>query len=128
MPSNLKLKVFSNYIVLKIELKQKTKGGLIIPDTAQRRILSATVIATSDETFPDTGQPMVRNVKLGDKVLFNVNAGQAIDVYGEDYLILRETELFGLLEPNPEFEADLVDVELPSSPGKPPKGNILKIN
>ena len=116
---SIKFRPLSNYVVVKVEIKQKSKGGLYIPESAERPILSATVVAISNDTFPDTGLPMVRTVKVGDKILFNVRqAGEVIDVYGEQFAIMREGEIFGILEPNPDYEAEYVAVTIPKPENK----------
>ena len=99
----IKFKPLSNYILIEFIVKKgRKKGNLHIPETAERKVLDSTVVAISEEKLPD-GTPMVKNVKVGDKVIFNIHTGEVIDVYDAQYLCLRETELFGILEPDPDY-------------------------
>ncbi len=90
----------SNYIVLELqEPKERvTRGGVIVPDSVMQKTISTRVVAISHDTDPSTGIPLVRNVKVGDNVIFDVNSGQLIDVEGKDYLVIRESELYGILK------------------------------
>lgn len=91
-------KPLSNYIVLELqEPKDRvSNGGVIIPSSVQQKTIATKVVAVSDEIEKD-GTPFVRNVKVGDNVIFDIRTGQLIDVEGKDYLVIRETELFGIL-------------------------------
>jgi chaperonin GroES len=90
----------SNYIVLELqEPKERVTGsGVIIPENVMQKTISTRVVAVSEDTDPTTGLSLVRTVKVGDNVIFDVRGGQLIDVEGEDYLVIRETELYGILK------------------------------
>jgi chaperonin GroES len=90
----------SNYIVLELqEPKERVTGsGVIIPENVMQKTISTQVVAISTDTDPTTGLSLVRTVKVGDNVIFDVRGGQLIDVEGEDYLVLRESELYGILK------------------------------
>jgi chaperonin GroES len=90
----------SNYIVLELqEPKERVTGsGVVIPENVMQKTISTQVVAISTDTDPTTGLSLVRTVKVGDNVIFDVRGGQLIDVEGEDYLVLRESELYGILK------------------------------
>ncbi len=119
MSEKFHFKPLSNYIVVNIELKKERKqGNIYIPETVERKVIEATVVAISEEKEKD-GTPMVKNVKIGDKIIFDIYAGQAITVWGKEYICLRESQIFGIVEPDPnlvsispeELESKLVKLE-----------------
>lgn len=96
MKMSIKFRPLSNYVVLQVKVKDK-HGSLHIPDSAEKPLLESIVVAVGESA---------QNVKIGDKVLFNVrHSGEVIDVWGSQYIILRENELFGILEDNPDYES-----------------------
>lgn len=98
----LKFRPFSNYIIIDVKArKEKRKGNIIIPETVERVILDSQVIAVSEEKDAN-GNPLVRSVKVGDWILFDLNMGQTIDIGDKQYMIIRETDIFGLLTEKPE--------------------------
>lgn len=116
---DLKFKPLSNFIILDVKArKEKRRGNIIIPETVERVILDSQVIAISEEKIHTaTGyEPFVKNVKVGDWVLFDVNMGQTIDIGDKQYFIVRETDLFGILaeKPEPTPQIDIVSVMPPS--------------
>lgn len=101
----LKFKPLSNYIILDVKpRKEKRRGNIVIPETVERVILDSQVVAISEEKMHTaTGyEPLVKNVKVGDWVLFDVNMGQTVDIGDKQYFIVRETDLFGILTEKPE--------------------------
>jgi chaperonin GroES len=84
-------------IVKRIEEEQKTKGGLIIPDTAKEKPQEGTVIAVGPGKQED-GKVISLDVKAGDKILFGKYSGTEIKLDGEDHLILREDDILGVIE------------------------------
>jgi len=88
----------SNYIVLDIsEPTEEKVGNIIIPKTVKRIVFKGTVVAVSKEKDYQ-GNPFVKNVKVGDVVLFDINdTGSAIQVGNNEYTIMRESSLFGIL-------------------------------
>jgi chaperonin GroES len=102
MENDFKFKPLSNYVVVEVSAKKDKKiGSLVVPETAERTVLTSIVVAVSKET-DEEGKPFIKTIKVGDHVLFNVYGGQVIDVWGKQYIILRENELFGIIEPEPE--------------------------
>jgi chaperonin GroES len=85
-------------LVRRVEEQEKTKGGLIIPDTAKERPLEGEVIAVGAGKRTDDGTLITPDVKAGDRILFGKYAGTEIKVAGVDHLILREDEVLGIVE------------------------------
>lgn len=84
-------------LVRRVEEVQKTKGGIIIPDSAKERPLEGNVVAVGSGKRDD-GKVIPMAVKQGDRVLFTKYAGTEIKVDGVDHVILREEEILGIVE------------------------------
>ena len=84
-------------IVQRIEEEGKTKGGIIIPDTAKEKPQEGKVIAVGQGKHDD-GKVVPLDVKAGDRILFGKYAGTEIKLGGEDHLILREDDILGIIE------------------------------
>jgi chaperonin GroES len=84
-------------LVQRIEEEETTKGGIIIPDTAKEKPQQGKIIAVGKGKMLDNGSRVDPDVKEGDKVLFGKYAGTEIKVDGEDYLIMREDDILGVL-------------------------------
>ena len=84
-------------IVKRIEEEKKTKGGIIIPDTAKEKPQEGRVIAVGAGKHED-GKVIPLDVKAGDKILFGKYAGTEIKLNGEEHLILREDDILGIIE------------------------------
>lgn len=78
--------------------KEKTKGGIIIPDTAKGKPMQCKVIAAGKGEVNKEGKPIPSEVKEGDRVLFGRYAGTEIKIEGEEYLIVRENDILGIVE------------------------------
>ncbi len=85
-------------VVRRVEEEEKTKGGIIIPDSAKERPLEGEVIAIGSGKRNDDGSITPLDVKQGDRVLFGKYAGTEIKVEGVEHLILREDEILGIVE------------------------------
>ena len=85
-------------IVQRIEEGEQQIGGIIIPDTAKEKPQQGKVIAVGAGKSNDEGKRMPLDVKAGDKILFGKYSGQEIKFDGEDYLIMREEEVLGVIE------------------------------
>jgi chaperonin GroES len=85
-------------IVKRIEEKEQVRGGIIIPDTAKEKPQEGEVIAVGNGKLLDNGTRIEPGVKAGDKVLFGKYSGTEIKLDGEEYLILREDEILGIIE------------------------------
>jgi len=85
-------------IVRRIEEQEQMRGGLYIPDTAKEKPQEGEVIAVGNGKLLDSGQRIAIDLKAGDKVLFGKYAGTEIKLDGEEYLILREDDVLGVVE------------------------------
>jgi chaperonin GroES len=84
-------------IVRRIEEDQKTKGGIIIPDTAKEKPQMGEVIAAGSGKKTEEGKLIPLDVKKGDKVLFSKYAGNDIKIEGEELLIMKEEDILGII-------------------------------
>jgi len=86
-------------IVKRLEQEdEKTKGGLIIPDTAKEKPQQGKIVAVGKGKVNDDGKINPLDVKVGDKILFGKYAGSEIKIEGEEHLIMREEDILGVLE------------------------------
>jgi len=85
-------------IVKRVEEEAKTKGGIIIPDTAKEKPVEGVVLAVGDGKVADDGKKIALEVKTGDKVLFGKYAGTEIQIDGEEHLIMREDDIIAIIE------------------------------
>lgn len=85
-------------LVERIEEQEQKVGGIIIPDTAREKPQQGRVVAAGSGRVNDKGDVFPMDVKVGDAVLFGKYAGTEIKVDGREYLILREDEIFGVLD------------------------------
>jgi chaperonin GroES len=85
-------------IVKRLAEEEKTKGGIIIPDTAKEKPLEGAVIAVGNGRILEDGKVRPMDVKKGDKVLFGKYAGTEIKIDGEEHLILREDDILAVLD------------------------------
>ena len=85
-------------IVQRIDEEETTKGGIIIPDTAKEKPLEGKVVAVGKGKHLDDGSVRPLEVKEGDRILFGKYSGTEIKLEGEDYLILREDDVLGVVE------------------------------
>jgi chaperonin GroES len=85
-------------LVKRIEEEEKTKGGIIIPDTAKKKPLEGRVMAVGSGKPLEDGKLMPLEVKTGEKILFSKYAGSDIKLDGEEHLILRENDILGVIE------------------------------
>jgi chaperonin GroES len=85
-------------LVKRIKEEEKTKGGIIIPDTAKEKPQEGKVVAVGKGKMTEDGKLLVPDVKAGDKILFGKYAGSEVKLDGEEHLILREDDILGVLE------------------------------
>jgi chaperonin GroES len=85
-------------IVQRVEEEEKTKGGIIIPDTAKEKPQEGKVIAVGKGKVNDDGKVTPLDVKAGDKILFGKYSGTEVKLSGEEYLIMREEDILGVIE------------------------------
>ncbi len=85
-------------IVKRLEEEEKTKGGIIIPDTAKEKPQEGKVIAVGKGKVTEEGKVIPLDVKPGDKILFGKYSGTEIKIDGEEHLIMREEDILGIIE------------------------------
>jgi chaperonin GroES len=85
-------------IVKRVQEEEKTKGGIIIPDSAKEKPVEGEVLAVGNGKVQDDGSVRKLDVKTGDRVLFGKYAGTEVKIDGEDRLILREDDILGVIE------------------------------
>jgi len=85
-------------LVQRLEEEEKTQGGIIIPDTAKEKPIEGKVIAVGNGKILENGEVKPLDVKEGDKVLFGKYAGTEVRIGGEEYLIMREDDVLGVIE------------------------------
>jgi chaperonin GroES len=85
-------------VVKRIEAEEKTRGGIIIPDTAKEKPQEGEVIAVGPGTRDDSGKLIALELKAGDRILFGKWSGTEIKLDGEDLLIMKESDVMGIIE------------------------------
>jgi chaperonin GroES len=85
-------------LVRRVESEEKTKGGIIIPDTAKEKPQEGEVIAVGPGARSEQGQIQPLDVKVGDRILFGKWSGTEIKIDGEDLLIMKESDVMGIIE------------------------------
>ena len=85
-------------IVKRIAEEEKTKGGIIIPDTAKEKPQEGKVVAVGKGKTNDDGKLVALDVKVGDKILFGKYSGSEIKLNGDEHLIMREDDILGVIE------------------------------
>ena len=84
-------------VIKRVEEEQKTKGGIIIPDTAKEKPQEGEVIAVGPGARDDSGKIHALDVKKGDRILFGKWSGTEVKVGGEDLLIMKESDIMGVI-------------------------------
>ena len=85
-------------VIRRIESDTKSAGGIIIPDTAKEKPQEGEVIAVGPGTRDDSGKIVALDVKAGDRVLFGKWSGTEVKISGEDLIIMKESDILGILE------------------------------
>ena len=85
-------------IVKRLEEDKTSPGGIVIPDTAAEKPIQGEIIAVGNGKLLDNGEVRALEVKKGDKVLFGKYSGTEVKVGGQDYLVLREDDIMGVIE------------------------------
>src|SRR3954471_2302631 len=85
-------------VIRRVEEEQKTKGGIIIPDTAQEKPMQGEVVAVGPGARDDKGDLITPGVAVGDRVLFGKWSGTEVKLDGEDLLIMKESDIMGVVE------------------------------
>lgn len=95
----MRLKPLQDRILVKrVEEEEKTKGGIIIPDTAKEKPAEGKVVAVGNGKLSDDGKRIPMGLKEGDRILFGKYAGTEVKIEGQEYLIMREDDVLGVIE------------------------------
>ncbi|MBY5735487.1 co-chaperone GroES [Rhizobium leguminosarum] len=89
-------------LVRRVQSEEKTRGGIIIPDTAKEKAQEGEVIAVGSGARNDAGQIQALDVKAGDRILFGKWSGTEIKINGEDLLIMKESDVMGIIDAQAE--------------------------
>jgi len=94
----MKIKPLADRVVIKPSpAEEKTKGGIILPDTAKEKPVVGEVVAIGPGKVTDEGKKVLLEVKVGDKVLYGKYSGTEVTIEGEEYLIMREADIFAIV-------------------------------
>ena len=94
----MKIKPLADRVVVRpLEAEEKTKGGLIVPDTAKERPQQGEIVAVGPGRVSDDGKKIPMEVKIGDKILYGKYSGTEVTYDGVEYLIMRESDIFAIL-------------------------------
>lgn len=91
-------------LVRRIEAEEKTAGGIIIPDTAKEKPSEGEVLAVGPGVRDEQGKLIALDVKVGDRVLFGKWSGTEVRIDGEDLLIMKESDILGIIENTAEMK------------------------
>ena len=91
-------------LVRRIEAEEKTAGGIIIPDTAKEKPMEGEVVAVCPGARDDAGKLVELAVKAGDRILFGKWSGTEVRIDGEDLLIMKESDILGIIEVTAELK------------------------
>jgi chaperonin GroES len=95
----MKIKPLNDRIlVLRVEEEQKTRGGIIIPDTAKEKPQEGKIVAAGPGKMGDDGQRVPLDVKVGDRILFSKYSGSDIKIDGVEHLFMKEDDILGVLD------------------------------
>ena len=95
----MKIKPLQDRIIVKrIEEEEKTKGGIIIPDSAKEKPMEGEIVAAGPGKVLENGTRVAPSVKAGDRVLFGKYAGTEVKIDGVEHLIMREDDILGIIE------------------------------
>ena len=85
-------------VVKRLDAEEKTLGGIIIPDTAKEKPMQGEIVAAGPGARNETGAIVALEVKAGDKILFGKWSGTEVKIDGEELLIMKETDIMGIIE------------------------------
>ena len=94
----MKIKPLADRVIIKpAAAEERTKGGIILPDTAKEKPVIGEVVAVGPGKISDEGKKVVMEVKVGDKVLYGKYSGTEVTYEGDEYLIMREADIFAIV-------------------------------
>ncbi|MBS4027293.1 MAG: co-chaperone GroES [Ignavibacteriales bacterium] len=96
--AKVKVKPLGDRVLVKpMEAQEKTKGGIILPDTAKEKPVIGEIVATGPGKRSDDGKLIPMELSVGDKILYGKYSGTEITLEDEEYLIMRESDIFGII-------------------------------
>ncbi|OGV17121.1 MAG: co-chaperone GroES [Ignavibacteria bacterium RIFOXYA2_FULL_37_17] len=97
--ADFKIKPLGDRVIVKAkEAEETTKGGIILPDTAKEKPIEGTVVAVGAGKVTEEGKLVAMNVKVGDVVLYGKYSGTEVKIDGDEYLIMRESDIYGIVK------------------------------
>lgn len=97
--ADFKIRPLADRVIVKpMAAEEKTKGGIILPDTAKEKPIEGTIIAVGPGRITDEGKEIKMNVQVGNKVLYGKYSGTEVNIEGEEYLIMREADIYGIVD------------------------------
>jgi chaperonin GroES len=97
--TKLNLRPLGDRVIVKpLPQEERTKGGVILPDTAKEKPMQGEVVAVGPGRTTDKGDRLPMEVRVGNRVLYGKYAGTEVKIDGEEYLIIRESEIFAIIE------------------------------
>jgi chaperonin GroES len=91
-------------VVRRLDAEEKSAGGIIIPDTAQEKPMEGEVVAAGPGARNEQGQIVALDVKAGDRILFGKWSGTEVKIDGEELLIMKESDIMGIIEGSPAIK------------------------
>lgn len=96
--SEFKIRPLADRVIIQpAKAEEKTKGGIILPDTAKEKPIEGTIVAVGPGRVTEDGKEIKMSVKQGDKVLYGKYSGTEVNIEGEEYLIMRESDIYGIV-------------------------------
>ena len=97
--ADFKIKPLGDRVIVQPkEAEETTKGGIILPDTAKEKPVEGKVVAVGAGKVTDDGKTIAMSLKVGDVVLYGKYSGQEVKIDGEEYLIMRESDVYGIVK------------------------------
>lgn len=97
--ADFKIKPLGDRVIVKAkEAEETTKGGIILPDTAKEKPIEGTIVAVGAGKVTEEGKLVAMSLKVGDIVLYGKYSGTEIKIDGEEYLIMRESDVYGIVK------------------------------
>jgi chaperonin GroES len=97
--ASFKIQPLADRIVIKAqEAEEVTKGGIILPDTVKEKPMQGDVVAVGSGKITEEGKKIELTVKVGDKVFYGKYSGTEVTIDGSEYLIMRESDIFGIIK------------------------------
>ena len=95
----MKIKPLSDKVLVqRLEAETKTAGGIVLPDTAKEKPVEGTIVAAGPGKKSDDGKLIEMELKVGNKVLYGKYSGTEVTIEGEEYLIMRESDIFAIVK------------------------------